>query len=376
MGPYWDQEYLLDPDQHFRERQIWNLYDNRWDRYSPVRPGAVDALKANLTQIERIYHRMPGALEGTDPDDVEQVTPHIYRSKFGNASTHFIVSDSGKVLAIDYGYNNGELTVPAKHHLSNRRPLLHGLRGLAKHVGVDRIDTVIPSHFHDDHVNGFAMLRRLFGTRVDNTRVVHAGDQIFFQASDAAPVAYEPGSPLFTNHVYKNGLDLGCYHRVLADLRRFAPQLVLTGHARPYRPDDKWYESIENGANWFDELHRSLMSLGEDEVHFGPESQPAKLYPYRMHLPEGGRADFEGWILNPFPTAERARAVLVGPDDWRSDPIEISLPPREQTEIRISITPPPQCRQRRQPIALDLTVANHPFGQVTEALVTVGHPRF
>ena len=38
IGPYSDQEYLLDPDQHFRERQHWNSYDNRWDRFSPLRP--------------------------------------------------------------------------------------------------------------------------------------------------------------------------------------------------------------------------------------------------------------------------------------------------------------------------------------------------
>ena len=42
FGPYWDQEYLVDPEQHFRERQHWNSYDNRWDRFSPVRPVPVD----------------------------------------------------------------------------------------------------------------------------------------------------------------------------------------------------------------------------------------------------------------------------------------------------------------------------------------------
>ena len=37
IAPYWDQEYLVDPQQHFGERQIWNSYDNRWDRFAPVR---------------------------------------------------------------------------------------------------------------------------------------------------------------------------------------------------------------------------------------------------------------------------------------------------------------------------------------------------
>lgn len=38
LGPYWYQEYLIDPEQHFHERQFWNSYDNRWDRFAPVRP--------------------------------------------------------------------------------------------------------------------------------------------------------------------------------------------------------------------------------------------------------------------------------------------------------------------------------------------------
>ena len=42
LGPYWDQEYLVDPEQHFRERQQWNSYDNRWDRFSPVRTVPID----------------------------------------------------------------------------------------------------------------------------------------------------------------------------------------------------------------------------------------------------------------------------------------------------------------------------------------------
>ncbi len=33
---------LLDPAQHFSERQTWNSYDNRWDRFSPVFPVPVD----------------------------------------------------------------------------------------------------------------------------------------------------------------------------------------------------------------------------------------------------------------------------------------------------------------------------------------------
>ena len=77
-----------------------------------------------------------------------------------------MISDSGKVMAIDYGYNMSAYQSPGKQHLSNRRPFLHGIKGLKKKLGIDQIDTVLVSHFHDDHVNGIPILQRVFGTEV------------------------------------------------------------------------------------------------------------------------------------------------------------------------------------------------------------------
>ena len=542
LGPYWDQAYLVDPEQHFRERQIWNSYDNRWDRFSPVRPvpvdgwmmdyevrriagldweviptpgvtngavsyavtvngqrlvfvgevvcgigkvgrvapwqynyndltgsvnvwrsssrilkagpdwllpslgetvddpqGAVDALKVNLHKLEGIQPGISNQYRDPDEDDIEEVLPHLYRSKYANAQTHFVIGESGKVMAIDYGYHTQAYASPGKHHVSNRRPFLHGLTGLKKRFGVDRIDTILVSHFHDDHVNGMPMLQRLFDSEVwagenfadiledppqydrpclwhepirvhrrlplgetfywenipitlypmsghtrfatlicmevDETRVSHTGDQIFFRGGKDGN-AYGEGSRNFTNHVYKNGLDVGCYMQTLGDLKAFRPELVLTGHTQPYRPDDAWLDVIEGGAQAFDEAHTSLMALGDDDVHFGAESQGAKLKPYQVHAPDGGRIDFNGWVLNPFPFAQTATLKLICPDGWQSEPIFVEMDAREQKAIRVSVIPPPEAICRRQPVALDLTVGDRPFGQVTEALVTVGLPVF
>ncbi|MDA0745525.1 MAG: MBL fold metallo-hydrolase [bacterium] len=541
LGPYWEQDYLLDPDQHFRERQIWNLYDNRWDRFSPVRPlpiqgwmmdyetrhlagldwevvptpaqtqgavsyivtlngrrlafvgetvcghgrtgrlaplqynyndltgavnlwksagrllnarpdrilpslgepaddptDAVNALRANLRKLDNIQPGLAEQFKDPDPDDIEEVLPRLYRSKHANAQTHFIIGASGNILSIDYGYNTAAYLSPQKQHLSNRRPFLHGMDGLKKHFGADRIHTVLVSHFHDDHVNGIPMLQRCFGTEVwagelfadllenpprydrpclwhepihvakklpcgepitweditftlhpmsghtrfstlicmniDGTRVAHTGDQIFFRDPDGA--AYGPDAQPFTNHVYKNGLDLGCYKDTLKHLKAFRPDLVLTGHTRPYRPDNAWYDRIEEAAHAFDEVHLGLMTLGEDDVHFGPESQGGKLKPYQVRLSEARTIEFEGWIINPFPSTQKAHIELVAPDGWKSDPVEYNLGPREQADIRITLTPPKGTHCRRQPIGLSLTVGEQPFGQVAETLVTVGHPLF
>ena len=66
----------------------------------------------------------------------------------------------------------------------------------------------------------------------------------------------------------------------------------------------------------------------------------------------------------------------MGPDGWEGEEVVIDLGPREQAEIQIEITPPEGTVCRRQPVGLDLTVGDRPFGQVAEALVTVGGPLF
>jgi glyoxylase-like metal-dependent hydrolase (beta-lactamase superfamily II) len=400
--------------------------------------GAIAALRANLRRIDEM---MPGfavnLYDLNDPnyDEIEEVLPHLYRSKGAVAETHFLLSESGRVLALDYGYNSAAVKSPQRSHFSNRRSLLHGMKGLKKRFGIERIDTVLVSHYHDDHVNGIPLLQRLYGTEVwaaehfadilerperydrpclwhepipvtrhlpcgetflwenipitlypmsghtrfstllclevDGTRVAHTGDQIFFQ-----PWEFGPDAKLFTNHVYKNGLDLGCYLETWEHLRRFRPELVLTGHTNPYRTTPEWLDVIEKGARAFDDVHRLLMPLGDDDVHFGPESQAAKLKPYHAHLPNGGSIAFDAWVINPFPTPQTAVVHLITPDGWDSEPVSLSLEPRERKEFVITLTPPPDAQCRRQPVALDLTVGDRPFGQVTEALVSIGVPRF
>lgn len=539
----WDSEYYLDPEQHFRERLTWNSYDNRWDRFAPIRPlpvtrwlrdyetvtlgglfwevmptpGATngassyivtltngrrlafvgeticgpDGKLARLSPLQYDYNNLPGAanvwhscnrlldakpdcllpslgepmdnppeavaalkanlrrldeispgvgetfynLNDPNAEDISEVLPRLWRSQYAVAHTYFVLGKSGRVLSLDYGYNNAAQKMPDVHHVSNRRPLLHGLDGLKKRFGIERIDTALVTHYHDDHVCGIPLLQRLFGTEVwagdnfadilesperfdrpclwhepiavtrtlpcgvthvwdditftlfpmsghtrfstlilleiDGVRVAHTGDQIFFQ-----PWEFEPGARLFTNHVYKNGVDLGGYRETLTHLERFRPDWILTGHTNPYQPTDEWYEAIAKGAEAFDDVHQALMPLADDDVHFGPDSQPAELRPYRVHQTGDGPIVFDGWIRNPFGKTQSATVQIVAPDGWRSQSQTLTLAPRAVADFSLTLTPPPGTRCRRLPVALDLTVGDRPFGQVAEALVSIGVPRF
>ena len=91
-------------------------------------------------------------------------------------------------------------------------------------------------------LSGHTQFAALLCLEVDGKRIVHTGDQLFFWGEDQP---YGPRARITTNHVYKNGLDLGCYWRTLEHLKSFRPELVLTGHTTPYRPDEDWYRQIE-----------------------------------------------------------------------------------------------------------------------------------
>ena len=96
---------------------------------------AIAVLRENIAHIDEINPGFRQQLIKPVEDDIEEVIPRLYRSRYTNAQTHFIVGKSGKILCIDYGYNTLGHAMPGKSYPSNRRSGLHGLSGLKKRTG-------------------------------------------------------------------------------------------------------------------------------------------------------------------------------------------------------------------------------------------------
>jgi len=96
---------------------------------------------------------------------LQKVTDHVWCTTHTESINWFVISDSGKVLVIDYGYAAGRGVLAAEYAKPyRRRALLHSLDALQQHFATDRIDVALISHFHDDHVCGVPLLQRLFDT--------------------------------------------------------------------------------------------------------------------------------------------------------------------------------------------------------------------
>jgi glyoxylase-like metal-dependent hydrolase (beta-lactamase superfamily II) len=395
---------------------------------------ALQSLEENLIAMLRARGTPEDQIRWGQVDGINEITPHLFQSAHAEASSYFVVSRSGKVLSIDYGYR-GQLGMGAGYpYPRNRRPILHGLKPLFEKTGASRIDGVLVTHFHDDHVNGIPMLQRLYGAscyapdtfafilanpeayafpctwpepidvtelpadkpftweeytfsfypmsghtrysalvsfEVDGKRVVATGDQFFFQ--DQA----NPGrGPSAHNHVYQNGAMLNSIRKSQQQLKELDPQIILPGHGPAYEVPVELHEWTDRYAREYEDLHRSLMPLSPTDVDFEVDSRAGWLEPVR-HLGTGGSPiRYTAHLRNPFPHSASLHVRLVAPEGWTTQQGAVTLPGRAEGTIELVLTPPPDATCRRTPVALELTADERPFGQVAVALVTIGYPRF
>ncbi|MDD2764943.1 MAG: MBL fold metallo-hydrolase [Opitutaceae bacterium] len=314
-----------------------------------VRAG--ELLRKNIAGFEPVHPGITARIARPSRVTLEEVLPRLYRANGASAETHFLVGRSGRLLAIDFGYDTLGVRFPNRLESWARRPLLHSLAALQEKTGATRIDTVIPTHYHDDHVAGIPLLQRLFGTELwagenfadllerpqdfdrpclwpepmkvssrlplgrtfywediaitlypmaghtefstliclefDGHRIAHTGDQIFYYNPDTMQLTAPENGGVFTNHVYRNGLALGGYVDCVQRLREFDPELILSGHYAPYRPTPELWQRLAAAARTFDEAHRAIMPLASGDAHFGADSVAAKIVPHQLAICAG-----------------------------------------------------------------------------------------
>lgn len=397
--------------------------------------GAIDATGESLDVFFDAFGRRAHSRKPFAVPDIKKVTDHVYRSMHGNAMAWFLIGESGKVMTLDYGYAFGLQAWANYSYPFNRRALLHGLDGLKEVCGADRIDVALISHFHDDHVAGVPLLQRLHGTEcwaseafadllehpeahcfpcnwpkpikvhkrigldetveweqfkfhfgpmsghtrfasligfeADGLRFAHTGDQVFFYDT----WANEPDNMrVVHNHVYRNGALLDGYHQCARWMADWKPDVILTGHSEATYTDDTHVGRINDGADEYRSVHERIMPLGEGEAHFDVDSWGGWIWPYRVHLAKPQAAAVRVTVRNPHPRDAELHVRLVGPDGWEGEQTTLQAGPRAEVACELSITPVGDCR--RQPFVAELTVDGQPFGQVAEALMTVGHELF
>jgi glyoxylase-like metal-dependent hydrolase (beta-lactamase superfamily II) len=372
---------------------------------------------AELMELRRT-EETPWHLDRWLDDPWEVLSPHVLRNRTSFATTYALLSDSGSALLIDWGYDLWTGYPPGGPR-STCRPRLESADALRRNHGVERIETVITTHFHDDHVGGLNLLREVYGTEVwspENVapileepalydlpclwfdpiavdRVLPFGESIVWHeyaltlhplpghTRYAAAIEFEAdGRRLLAtgdqqsreangtsilNYQYRNRFSFGDFVQSAELYARVRPDVLLTGHWGAHELTGEQIDELLKAGRRVAELHRELLPFGD------AEGFPARFSPYRSNTEAGAAVELAVEVRNPFDRAERAWVRLALPEGWSCEPAHVVLALEPRGEERATFRVVPTGPAGRVPIAAEVTVGDVPFGQQAEALVTV-----
>jgi glyoxylase-like metal-dependent hydrolase (beta-lactamase superfamily II) len=285
----------------------------------------------------------------------------------------------------------------------------------------------LPTHYHDDHVAGFNLLREVEGTEVwaaenmvdllqeprrfdlpclwfdpipvartlafgtpirwheyeltlhplpghtlfaaaievvvDGRTIVATGDQ-----QDGRWVADE--RPEILNYQYRNGFRFDDFVASAELYRRLRPDLLISGHWLPRPVTDEYLDHLLAAGRDVARLHRDLLPL--DIVDFGAGGFGATIEPYQSAARPDAIVELRVVVRNPFGRADEADVAIAVPGGWSAEPAaqRVRLTARGEARLafRVRVGSAPVRRAR---VGADLTVGGVRFGQQAEALVTV-----
>ena len=390
--------------------------------------GALDALAERMQRYVDARRPTPWDLKGLLDDPFERVTEHLLRNRSSVATTYVLLSDEGvggrSALLFDYGYDM-TTGLPPGGDRASRRPWLASLPALRERYGVGRVEAVLLTHYHDDHVAGANLLREVEGTQVwvpanvapvleqplrhdlpcqwfdpvPADRVLALGETVRWREhaitvhelrghtryAAAFEVAVDGVRVLVTgdqqdgmgvpgtrreilNYQYRNRFDARDFADAAALYRRVAPDLMLSGHWAPRRVDDAYLAMLEAQGDEVEALHRDLLP---ERVDLGTDGVCARLVPYHSRALPDAKVDLEVVVRNPHPVPATARLVLLVPAGWRVEPetADVVLDVGEERCLPVVVVVGGPVRRAR--LALDVTVGDLRLGQHAEALVDV-----
>ncbi len=385
---------------------------------------AVDSLIAGLWDLLQQRKQNPRLFQLRERP-YEDIAPNLLMCRSSMANYYVVRSRSGKALLIDFGYDF--LTgIAAGSDRASRRPWLYNIGKLKLQYGIDKIDAVMLTHYHDDHVAGCNLLRDVEGAEVwaaelfadileqpcdydlpclwydpiPVDRVLPVERKIGWEEYEfelhplpghtryAVAIACEVGGKrvlfggdqyqgddgLAWNYVYQNRFDYDDYVNSATLYRSLRPDVILTGHWKPLWPSQEYWDLLDERGQELERLHRELLPL--DELDLGAEGFAARIKPYQYTSAPGETIVYTVEVRNPYGEEADIAATLAAPAGWRVEPDtdRTRVPARQSRQLSFRVTPPLQAQDddwRRHRIAADVRIGDKAFGQQAEAIVIV-----
>jgi glyoxylase-like metal-dependent hydrolase (beta-lactamase superfamily II) len=387
---------------------------------------ALELLAARMSAYVDSRRESPWDLRGWLREPYVRITDHLLLNRTANSCSYVLLSESGAALFIDFGYDMST-GWPAGTDRAARRPWLASIPALKRQFGVTRIEAALGTHYHDDHIAGFNLLREVEGTEiwlpehvaeimahpmrtdlpcqwfdpipadrrltlgetvpwheyeitthdlpghtlyaaafefeVDGVRVLATGDQ--------QTAGGKPGGPReILNYQYRNRFRSSDYVKSAALYQRVAPGLMITGHWRDREIDDGYLRMLADEGAELQATHDAL--LPDDAISIGADGAVARIEPYLTTTRPGATISYTLRLSNPRSASCPARAHLVVPDGWSVSPdsCDVPLTAGGTVDIPFVVTIGTEPGRRKR-LAADVRFGDLSMGQQAEAIIDV-----
>jgi glyoxylase-like metal-dependent hydrolase (beta-lactamase superfamily II) len=360
------------------------------------------------------------------------VTPHLVASYQTTSSSYALISDSGKALFVDYGSASGNI-----FNVYNAAAPVHDRMGFVEHTvpelkarfGLKSVDVIMPSHMHDDHLNGFPHLVRHHGAKVwcyqnmvdvlQNPRgynlgcilaepikidrsfrngetfkweeyefqVFHSPGHTEYQMAmfvniDGARVAFT-GDAFFPtgssdallrhNLIFRNWVENDSHVRSIKTILEHEPNVVAPGHGKPFISNKSDLENLKKRLE--DQQKYFIDVIADPDCNFGLNPSWVRFYPYQLQIKAGSSCDLGLRVRNYRSEPMHLEAALVLPAGWKasSEVMELIVPPGQDNGTGCSVTVPEDWGRNKPRVALaaDVRVDGKYLGQIAECVADI-----
>lgn len=364
--------------------------------------------------------------------ETREITPQVIAHPQATSAFYAIISKSGKAMFIDYGCGSWSFFqsfLNSATTQSSMRFVEHGVDTLRERYGLKSVDVAIPTHMHDDHLNGLPYLARRYGTKIwayhnmvdilQNPRghnlgciygepirvdrplghretfrweefeftAVHSPGHTNYQMAlfgkiDGKKIAFT-GDAFFNdsrkpqeirhNLIYRNQVKRGDHLASIRNILEFEPDIIAPGHGPHFPVDRQMASAFAAKMNRQDSLMSDLIAGADPDIGLDPSW--VHIYPYQAHAARGQSCKLELRVRNVRRTPVVIEASLVVPEGWRATPAQVkfTVAAGQTGSAPLSLTVPVAWRglHPRVPIAADVRADGRYVGQIAEALVDV-----
>jgi glyoxylase-like metal-dependent hydrolase (beta-lactamase superfamily II) len=410
--------------QHLSERKPEFLCPSHGQVLADPEPG----IRQTMRRLSEYYHFQTGGQPMIEYKPYA-LSPHLVANYDTMSSFYVVLSDSGKALFVDYGSPGGGMFFAMERATGvydRIRFIEHNLGILRDTYGMKSIDVAMPSHMHDDHMNGFPHLVRNFGTKIwcyENMvdiferprgynlgcilaepmkidrafrhgekfrweefefEVTHSPGHTEYQMAlfaniDGNRVAFTADAffsnprndgTLRHNLIFRNHVENDSHLKSIENLIEHDPNIICPGHGRPFPVDRPMMtatlDKFRKQQQWFFDL------LPEGETDFGLDPSWVKIYPYQLLLTPDKATPAKVIVQNYKAEPLRMEIALITPKEWVVEPnlVRFEVPARSTAERSFTIRVPGswQAPGPRLAIAADVVRNGRYLGQITEAV--------